>query len=125
MGQEEYAPVQEVCLPSLLHDVDGNGRNDLFNNNLKQTEMKEEERDVLLSATVMGMIELATYDDGESGYLELVMGGLSSAIICMSSEDEDMKKAAVDLMRAIGSVINSSALIKEIDIQNQINDLTK
>lgn len=124
MGQEEYAPVQEVCLPSLLHDVDGNGRNDLFNNNLKKTEMKEE-RDELLNATVMGMIELATYDDGERGYLELVMGGLSSAIICMSSEDEDMKKAAVSLMMAIGSVINSSALIKEIDIQNQINDLTK
>lgn len=125
MGQEEYAPVQEVCLPYLLHDVGGDGRNDLFNNNLKQTEMKEEERDVLLSATVMGMIELATYDDGERGYLELVMGGVSSAIICMSSEDEDMKKAAVSLMKAIGSVINSSALIKEIDIQNQINDLTK
>jgi len=87
--------------------------------------MKEEERDVLLSATVMGMIELATYDDGERGYLELVMGGVSSAIICMSSEDEDMKKAAVELMRAIGFVINSSALMKEIHIQNQINDLTK
>ena len=124
MGQEEYTPVQEVCIPSLFHDVGGNGRNDLFNNNLKQTEMKDE-RDALLNATVMGMIELATYDDGERGYLELVMGGLSSAIICMSSEDEDMKKAAVSLMMAIGSVINSSALIKEIDIQNQINDLTK
>jgi len=124
MGQEEYAPVQEVCFPALLHDVGGNGRNDLFNNNLKKTEM-EDERDVLLSATVMGMIELATYDDGERGYLELVMGGVSSAIICMSSEDEDMEKAAVDLMKAIGSVINSSALMKEIHIQNQINDLTK
>jgi hypothetical protein len=124
MGQEEYTPVQEVCIPSLFYDVGSDGRNDLFNNNLKQTEMKDE-RDAILNATVMGMIELATYDDGESGYLELVMGGVSSAIICMSSEDEDMKKAAVGLMMAIGSVINSSALMREMDIQNQINDLTK
>jgi hypothetical protein len=38
MGQKEYAPVQEVCLPSLFHDVDGNGRNDLFNIDIEVAE---------------------------------------------------------------------------------------
>ena len=40
-----------------------------------------------------------------------------------SGSDDDMKQSSVDLLEALAAVINSSRLIKEIDIQNQINDL--
>jgi len=36
-----------------------------------------------------------------------------------------MARSSVDLLEALESVIQSSRLLKEIDIQNQINDLLK
>jgi hypothetical protein len=55
----------------------------------------------------------------------VILLGVSSAIIAAggSEPDDDMKDASVDLLEALASVINSSRLMKEIDIQNQINDL--
>ena len=94
--------------------------------------MKEEEADKLLSKIVKGMIDLGMIDLGMYGHehihdtpINTIFLGISSAIIATGSSgsDYDMKQSSVDLLEALAAVINSSRLMKEIDIQNQINDL--
>jgi hypothetical protein len=102
-------------------------RVNLFNDNLKTGTMTEEQANEKLSEIVKSMAELGTLG-GE--YLEgtpinMVFLGISTALICTGSnkDDDDMTKASVDLLEALAAVINSSRLMREIDIQNQINDL--
>ena len=99
----------------------------LFNDNLKTGTMKEEEADKLLSKIVKGMIDLGMYghEHIHDTPINTIFLGISSAIIATGSSgsDDDMKQSSVDLLEALAAVIKSSRLIKEIDIQNQINDL--
>ena len=99
----------------------------LFNDNLKTGTMKEEEADKLLSKIVKGMIDLGMYGQEHihDTPINTIFLGISSAIIATGSSrsDDDMKQSSVDLLEALAAVINSSRLMKEIDIQNQINDL--
>ena len=89
--------------------------------------MTEKEADKLLSKVVHGMIDLGMHGQEHihDTPLNTIFLGLSSAIISTggSNIDDDIKDASVDLLDALASVINSSRLMKEIDIQNQINDL--
>ena len=89
--------------------------------------MKEEEADKLLSKIVKGMIDLGMYghEHIHDTPLNTIFLGISSAIIATggSESDDDMKQSSVDLLEALAAVINSSRLMKEIDIQNKINDL--
>jgi len=89
--------------------------------------MTEKEADKLLSKVVHGMIDLGMHGQEhiQDTPLNTIFLGLSSAIISTggSNIDDDIKDASVNLLEALASVINSSSLIKEIDIQNQINDL--
>jgi hypothetical protein len=57
--------------------------------------------------------------------LNVILLGVSTAIFSAgeSKADDDMKDASIDLLEALAAVINSSRLMKEVDIQNQINDL--
>ena len=89
--------------------------------------MTEKEADKLLSEVVKGMIDLGMHGQEHLNDtpLNVIFLGVSSAIIAAggSEPDDDMRDASVDLLEALASVINSSRLMKEIDIQNQINDL--
>ena len=104
-------------------------RINLFNDNLKTGTMTEEQANKKLSEIVRSMTELGTLGGEylEGTPLNMIFLGLSTALICTGSleddSDGDIKNASVDLLEALESVIQSSRLLKEIDIQNQINDL--
>ena len=89
--------------------------------------MTEKEADKLLSEVVHGMIDLGMHGQEQlhDTPLNVIFLGLSSSIIAAggSKSDDDMKDASIDLLEALAAVINSSRLMKEIDIQNHINDL--
>jgi len=107
-------------------------RINLFNDNLKTGTMTEEEANKKLSEIVKSMAELGTYGGEylEGTPLNMIFLGLSTALLCTGGVnqddiDNDMARSSVDLLEALESVIQSSRLLKEIDIQNQINDLLK
>lgn len=58
--------------------------------------------------------------------LNNVFGGISAAILSVNDPqaDDDMKESALRLLEAIAMVIDSSQMVREIDIRNQIDDLT-
>ena len=89
--------------------------------------MTEKEVDKLLSEVVKGMIDLGMHGQEHlhDTPLNVIFLGVSSAIISAggSKSDDDMKDASIGLLEALAAVINSSRLVKEIDIQNEINDL--
>jgi len=89
--------------------------------------MTEKEADKLLSEVVKGMIDLGMHEQEQlhDTPLNAIFLGISTAILSAggSNSDDEMKDASVDLLEALAAVINSSRLIKEVDIQNQINDL--
>ena len=89
--------------------------------------MTEKEADKLLSEVVKGMVDLGMHGQEhlQDTPLNVIFLGVSTAIFSAggSKDDDDMKDASVDLLEALAAVINSSRLMKEIDIQNQIKDL--
>lgn len=94
--------------------------------------MTEKEVDEALQDIILRMIDVCINGGKhiEETPISTIFLGLSTAIISTGSiddklYDEDVTKSSVALLLAIESVVKSSQLLKEIDIQNQINDLTK
>ena len=88
--------------------------------------MEEKELNERLNLVVQNMFEIGSDKISDGTPLQGIFLALSTAIIATGSEnkqDEDVVKASVDLIDALGSVVNSSRLLREIEIQCDIHNL--
>ena len=91
--------------------------------------MTQEEADKLYSETTNAMIILGTSGHMDETPLKTIFMGLSSALLATSSvskeHNEDLKESAIDMLEALEKVMQSARFMMEVDVQNQIDDLTK
>jgi len=129
-SEEGNASGQEIRNAYNIHVVVIYSRNVVFNDiNLKTGTMKEEEIDEILTQTVNGMMLMGVSEHFDGTPLRTIFLGLSSALAATSSEQnqasDDMKDSAITMLETMKMVIESSRFTVEVDIQNQIDDLTK
>ncbi len=88
--------------------------------------MEERELNEKLTLVVSTMLQIGNSEHAGGTPLQGIFLALSTAIISTGTEDfddEDIRQASVDLIDALGSVVNSSRLIREIEMKNEINNL--
>ena len=88
--------------------------------------MKEKELNEKLTLVVNTMFQIGSSEHAEGTPLQGIFLALSTAIMSAGTEDfddEDIRQASIDLIDALGSVVNCSRLIREIEMKNEINNL--
>tara|TARA_R110001632_G_scaffold117929_1_gene230122 strand:+ start:140 stop:427 length:288 start_codon:yes stop_codon:yes gene_type:complete len=88
--------------------------------------MEEKELNKKLNLVVNTMFQIGSSQHTEGTPLQGIFLALSTAIMSTGSEnydDEDVRQASIDLIDALGSVVNCSRLIREVQMKNEINDL--
>ena len=88
--------------------------------------MEEKELNKKLNLVVNTMFQIGSSQHAEGTPLQGIFLALSTAIMSTGSEDfddEDIRQASIDLIDALGSVVNCSRLIREVEMKNEINDL--
>ena len=88
--------------------------------------MEEKELNKKLNLVVNTMFQIGSSEHAEGTPLQGIFLALSTAIMSTGSEnydDEDVRQASIDLIDALGSVVNCSRLIREVQMKNEINNL--
>ena len=88
--------------------------------------MEEKELNEKLTLVVNTMFQIGSSKHTDGTPLQGIFLALSTAIMSTGTEDfddEDIRQASIDLIDALGSVVNCSRLIREIEIKNDINNL--
>jgi len=88
--------------------------------------MEEKELNEKLNLVVQNMFEIGSSEHAEGTPLQGIFLALSTAIMSTGTEnydDEDIRQTSIDLIDALGSVVNCSRLIREVEMKSEINNL--
>jgi len=88
--------------------------------------MEEKELNEKLNLVVQNMFEIGSSEHAEVTPLQGIFLALSTAIMSTGTEnydDEDIRQTSIDLIDALGSVVNCSRLIREVEMKSEINNL--